>query len=389
MNKYKAHKFTSLSASTEVDELCCRMLPTFHWSDYLIFVILLVCYSLIGIYHRYHDVILQKLTSCFRGISLKPNLKKKMDVEELFLGDRNLPLLPIVGSVMASFLSAVGILGTASEAYQCGIQFILLVGGYCIGFPIAAYVYMPVFYKLRLNSAHEYLEMRFGKLVRWLASLVFLLQMTVYISLALYAPALAFSQVSGLPIWISILSTGLVATFYTAIGGIRAVVWVDLFQMIILTGGLCLITLLITLKVGGFQRLWGIVLEGRRVQTFDFSVNPLKQHTMWTLVFGGTGLILSIFGANQTQIQRYLACRDLKTARRAILLNIPLTSVFVAIELFTGLSIYAYFAGCDPVLDGSIVRYDQILPYTVMILFNGVVLIRGIFLSVIFAASLR
>ncbi|KAH9589477.1 Sodium-coupled monocarboxylate transporter 1, variant 3 [Schistosoma haematobium] len=96
---------------------------------------------------------------------------------------------------MASFLSAVGILGTASEAYQCGIQFITLVGGYCIAFPLAAYVYMPVFYKLRLNSAHEYLEMRFGKLVRWTASLVFLLQMTVYIALALYAPALAFSQV--------------------------------------------------------------------------------------------------------------------------------------------------------------------------------------------------
>ncbi|VDQ02046.1 unnamed protein product [Trichobilharzia regenti] len=78
-----------------------------------------------------------------------------MDVEELFLGDRKLTLLPIVASVMASFLSAVGILGTASEAYKFGVQFILLVGGYLIAFPVAAYVYMPVFYKLRLNSAHE------------------------------------------------------------------------------------------------------------------------------------------------------------------------------------------------------------------------------------------
>uniref|UniRef100_A0A5K4EJZ4 Putative sodium/solute symporter n=1 Tax=Schistosoma mansoni TaxID=6183 RepID=A0A5K4EJZ4_SCHMA len=364
------------------------MSPTFHWSDYLIFAISLICYSLIGIYHRYHNVIFEKLTSCFPGINFKPKVRKKMNVEELFLGDRNLTLLPIVGSVMASFLSAVAILGTASEAYQCGIQFILLVGGYCIAFPLAAYVYMPVFYKLRLNSAHEYLEMRFGKLVRWTTSLVFLLQMIVYIALALYAPALAFSQVSGLPIWISILSTGLVATFYTAFGGIRAVVWVDLFQLIVLISGLCLITLLITLKVGGFQRLWGIVIDGQRVQSFDFSTDPFKRHTLWTLIIGGTGLVLSIFGANQTQIQRYLACRDLKTARRAILLNIPLTSGFLAVQLFTGLAIYAYFAGCDPVLNGSIKRYDQILPYIVMILFDGVVLVRGIFLSVIFAAAL-
>ncbi|RTG87110.1 solute carrier family 5 (sodium-coupled monocarboxylate transporter), member 8/12 [Schistosoma bovis] len=291
------------------------MLPTFHWSDYLVFGISLICYSLIGIYHRYHDVIFGKLTNCFRGINFQPKVRKKMNVEELFLGDRNLTLLPIVGSVMASFLSAVGILGTASEAYQCGIQFITLVGGYCIAFPLAAYVYMPVFYKLRLNSAHEYLEMRFGKLVRWTASLVFLLQMTVYIALALYAPALAFSQ-------------------------------------------------------------------------GDFSIDPFKRHTLWTLIIGGTGLVLSIFGANQTQIQRYMACRDLKTARRAILLNIPLTSVFLAVQLFTGLAIYAYFAGCDPVLNGSIKRYDQILPYIVMILFDGVLLVRGIFLSVIFAAAL-
>ncbi|VDP26078.1 unnamed protein product [Schistosoma curassoni] len=324
------------------------MLPTFHWSDYLVFGISLICYSLIGIYHRYHDVIFGKLTNCFRGINFQPKVRKKMNVEELFLGDRNLTLLPIVGSVMASFLSAVGILGTASEAYQCGIQFITLVGGYCIAFPLAAYVYMPVFYKLRLNSAHEYLEMRFGKLVRWTASLVFLLQM----------------------------------------GGIRAVVWVDLFQLIVLISGFCLITLLITLKVGGFQRLWGIVIDGQRVQSFDFSIDPFKRHTLWTLIIGGTGLVLSIFGANQTQIQRYMACRDLKTARRAILLNIPLTSVFLAVQLFTGLAIYAYFAGCDPVLNGSIKRYDQILPYIVMILFDGVLLVRGIFLSVIFAAAL-
>nr|CAH8871992.1 unnamed protein product [Trichobilharzia regenti] len=311
-----------------------------------------------------------------------------MDVEELFLGDRKLTLLPIVASVMASFLSAVGILGTASEAYKFGVQFILLVGGYLIAFPVAAYVYMPVFYKLRLNSAHEYLQMRFGKPVRWIASLIFILQMTVYIALALYAPALAFSQVSGLPIWVSILSTGTVATFYTAIGGIRAVVWVDLFQLIILIGGFCIITVLITLKIGGLKPLWDKVLEGQRVQSFDFSFDPFKRHTFWTLIFGGSGLVLSIFGANQTQIQRYMACRDLKTARRAILLNIPLTSVFLAFQLFTGLAMYAYFSGCDPVKSGLIKNYDQILPYAVMVLFDGVVLVRGVFLSVIFAAAL-
>ncbi|KAF6777540.1 hypothetical protein AHF37_02675 [Paragonimus kellicotti] len=144
-----------------------------------------------------------------------------------------------------------------------------MIVAYFIAFSVAAEVYMPVFYKLHLVSAHEYLELRFGKAVRWTTSLVYCFQMIVYIALALYAPALAFSQVSGLPIWVSVLSTGLVTTFYTALGGIRAVVWTDVFQLVFSLLLLLTVVSVGVVRVGGMEQLWRVAYEGLRVQSFD------------------------------------------------------------------------------------------------------------------------
>ncbi|TPP57983.1 putative sodium-dependent multivitamin transporter [Fasciola gigantica] len=257
---------------------------TFHWSDYLVFAFWLLIYSLVGIYQRFRSRLQPLLCrhSCHcakqekdpvyidsrQDLSVSNDQSDVVDTENLFLGGRQLSLFPILASVMASFLSAVSLMGTCSEAYLYGIQFILMIGAYVIGFSVASEVYLPVFYKLRVTSAHEYLEMRFGKAVRSVTSLIFCIQMWIYIALALYAPALAFSQVSGLPLWVTIISTGLVATFYTALGGLRAVVWTDVIQLVILSLGMLLVVILGIIRVGGPERLWEIALSGDRLQSF-------------------------------------------------------------------------------------------------------------------------
>ncbi|TPP65718.1 Sodium-coupled monocarboxylate transporter 1, partial [Fasciola gigantica] len=124
-------------------------------------------------------------------------------------------------------------------------------------------------------------------------------------------------------------------------GGIRAVVWTDAIQLTVLTTGLLLIAILGIKQVGGIERLWTVALEGKRLQSF-----------------------------------------------KAILLNIPFNAVFLAIQLFCGLVVYACFIGCDPLLSGLISRHDQLLPYFVMLIFENTPVIRGLFLSVIFAAAL-
>ncbi|KAF8571443.1 hypothetical protein P879_02159 [Paragonimus westermani] len=360
---------------------------SFHWSDYAVFVFWLAIYSAIGIYHRFRGRIVLLLGRLFRTNRTQMD-EEKENTEAIFLGNRQLSLFPVFSSVMASFLSAVSLLGTAAEAYLSGMQFSVMIVAYLIAFPVASEVYMPVYYKLHLASAHEYLEYRFGKCVRWIASLIFCLQMWVYISLALYAPSLAFSQVVGLPIWLSLISTGLVTTFYTALGGIRAVVWTDVFQLLILTTGMFMLVTFGIIKAGGPQRVWTIALENRRLQSFSFSPDPFLRHSVWSLAIGGAGMVLSIFGTNQTLVQRYLSCRNLQTARRAILLNIPTNAIFLLVQLTAGLVTFAYFEGCDLIKSGLIKKTDQILPYVVMVLFNGVPVVRGLFLSTIFAAAL-
>lgn len=154
-----------------------RMRFAFHWSDYLVFAFWLLIYSLIGIYHRFRSRLQPLLCrQCDRQetnpdyIDSRKDLSVKVeqidgdadcdetndaDTESLFLGGRQLSLFPILSSVMASFLSAVSLMGTCSEAYFYGIQFILMIVAYVIGFSLTAEVYMPVFYKLRVTSAHE------------------------------------------------------------------------------------------------------------------------------------------------------------------------------------------------------------------------------------------
>ncbi|KAF8566223.1 hypothetical protein P879_09188 [Paragonimus westermani] len=336
-----------------------------HWSDYAVFVFWLAIYSVIGIYHRFRGRIVLLLGRLFRTNQTQMN-EEKENTETIFLGNRQLSLIPVFCSVMASFLSAVSLLGTTAEAYLSGMQFYMMIAAFSIAFPLASEVYMPVYYKLRLASAHEW----------------------VYISLALYAPSLAFSQVVGLPIWLSLISTGLVTTFYTALGGIRAVVWTDVFQLLILIAGMCVVVTFGIIKAGGPQRVWTIALENKRLQSFSFSPDPFLRHSVWSLAIGGASLVLCTFGANQTLVQRYLSCRNLQTARRAILLNIPTNVIFLLVQLTAGLVAFAYFEGCDLIKSGLIKKTDQILPYVVMVLFNGVPVVRGLFLSTIFAAAL-
>ncbi|KAF7233234.1 hypothetical protein EG68_09597 [Paragonimus skrjabini miyazakii] len=281
-----------------------------HWSDYAIFVFWLAIYSLIGIYHRFRGRIILLLGRLFRTNQTQLD-EEKENTETIFLGNRQLSLFPVFSSVVASFLSAVSLLGTAAEAYLTGIQFSGMISAHLIAFPVASEVYMPVFYKLRLATAHEYLEYRFGKCVRWIASLIFCLQMfispnlverhccsicgftsllrstllhwhsvKVYIQMSNFARKMSdrilthhflapFPKiVIGLPIWLSLISTGLVTTFYTALGGIRAVVWTDVFQLLILTTGMCMIVTFGIIKAGGPQRVWTIALENKRLQSF-------------------------------------------------------------------------------------------------------------------------
>ncbi|VDM02603.1 unnamed protein product [Schistocephalus solidus] len=154
-------------------------------------------------------------------------------------------------------------------------------------------------------------------------------------------------------------------------------------------GGLLCVLAFGTNQSGGIAEVWRIAGEGGRLNILDLNPDPFVRQSTWTLVIGGAGMVLSIYATNQTQVQRYLACKDLKTAQQAIHANLGFNSLFLSIQMLCGLVSYAVFVGCDPLLDGHITAYDQIFPHLVMHLFQNIPVLRGIFLSTIFAAALR
>lgn len=175
-------------------------------------------------------------------------------------------ILPVATSLMASFMSSITLLGVSMENYQYGIIFVVINISYGLATPFAAYLYLPVFFKLQGASAYEYLEKRFGKYTRVCASLAYTIQMVLYMGIVVYAPALALEAVTGISKEMAILAMGVVCTFYSSIGGMKAVLITDLFQSVLMFAAVYVIIIYAGIKAdGGLTTIWKTALEGGRI----------------------------------------------------------------------------------------------------------------------------
>lgn len=342
---------------------------TFGAADYAVFSVMLVVSSLIGIYYR------------FTG-------DRQRTAREYLVANKNMSVVPVAFSLMASFMSAVTLLGVPSENYYYGTQFVVINIAYIFGTPIAAYVFLPVFYKLQVISVYEYLERRFGKATRLAMSATFVIQMVLYMAVVLYAPAVALSAVTGISKWLSIISVGLVCTFYCTIGGMKAVLWTDLFQSILMFVSMFAVVGVGTYRMGGVSNVWNEALAGGRIEFLNFDPDPTVRHTVWTLAIGGIFVYVSLYGVNQAQVQRLMTVSTLKKAQLALFLNWPIVSALSLVTSFAGIVMYANFRHCDPLLSGKIAKTDQVLPYFVMLYLGGVQGLPGLFVAGIFSGAL-
>merc|ERR1712170_308644 len=148
--------------------------------------------------------------------------KGQHDNATFLLGGKSMGVFPMTMSLVASFMSAITLLGTPAEVYANGTQYCLLVLSYPFVMAAAAHIYMPVLYDLGVSTSYEYLEWRFNKAVRTLGAACFILQMTLYMAIVVYTPALALSQLTGFDVDIACAVIFAVCIFYTTIGGIKA-----------------------------------------------------------------------------------------------------------------------------------------------------------------------
>ncbi|NXS61198.1 SC5AC protein, partial [Brachypteracias leptosomus] len=337
--------------------------------DYAVFVALFLVCASIGVFFAVKE-------------------RKKKTSKEFLVGGKQMTCGPIAFSLTTSFMSAVTVLGTPSEVYRYGASFVLFFLSYALVVIFTAELFLPVFYRSGITSTYEYLELRFNKNVRLAATMIYVLQTILYTGIVVYAPSLALNQVTGFDLWGSVVATGAVCTFYCTLGGLKAVVWTDAFQMIVMVAGFVTVLIRgITLN-GGSTKVLDNAYEGSRLNIFDFDVDPLRRHTLWTIVIGGTFTWLGIYGVNQSTIQRCISCKSEKHAKLALYLNLLGLWIVLACAVFCGLVMYSHYRSCDPWTAHFISAPDQLMPYFVMDIFSSMPGVPGLFVACAFSGTL-
>merc|ERR1719481_1606112 len=276
--------------------------------------------------------------------------KGQKNTEEFLMASRSMGTIPMTMSLVASFMSAITLLGTPAELYVSGTQYVALVLAYPFVMGATAHMFLPVYESVKVTTSYEYLELRFHKSVRILAGACFTLQMVLYMAIVVYAPALALSQVTGFDLDIACAVIYIVCIFYTAIGGIKAVMWTDTFQAFCMFGSFLAIIIKGNNDVGGASVVFDRNYQSGRVELFNFNPDLRKRHTVWGLIIGGFFTWISIYGINQTQVQRYLTVKKKSQAVKAIWLNVLGIGGLLLLCGYGGFVMYAYYHDCDPVI---------------------------------------
>ncbi|XP_064411531.1 solute carrier family 5 member 6a [Latimeria chalumnae] len=344
-------------------------LMRFSLTDYVIFALFLALSSGIGLYYALSG-------------------GKQRTMQEFLLADRSMGCFPVALSLLATFQSAVAILGVPAEIYKSGTEYWFLGCSYFIGLLIPAHIFLPLFYRLHLTSAYEYLELRFNKTVRICGTLTFIFQMVIYMGVVLYAPALALNAVTGVNLWGAVLAIGLVCMLYTTLGGLKAVIWTDVFQTAVMFVGQLSVIIVGSVKVGGMGEVWRIAKENGKISGIDLNPDPFEHHTFWTLAVGGVFMMIALYGVNQAQVQRYLSSRTEREAVLSCYVVFPCQQIVLALGCLMGLVMYAYYGENGPLQSGQVSAPDQMVLYFVMDILRGFPGLPGLFVACLFSGAL-
>jgi solute:Na+ symporter, SSS family len=277
--------------------------------------------------------------------------KGTSEVEGYFLANRSLPWWAVGLSVMATQLSAITLVGTTGQGYADGMRFVQFYLGLPIAMVILSVTLVPFFYRARVFTAYEYLEQRFDLKTRTLASLLFLASRGLSCGAIIAAPAVILSIVLGWNLTLTILAIGLPTVLYTMVGGVQAVTWTDVKQMAVIVAGVvaAVVFLIVGLPdhvgVGGALRLAG---AAGRLNPIDFSFDWRQTYTFWSGMLGGLFLMLSYFGCDQSQVQRYLTAKSIDEGRHSLLMSAYVKIPLQALVLITGVLVFVFYLFNEP-----------------------------------------
>ncbi|MCF8236834.1 MAG: sodium:solute symporter [Saprospiraceae bacterium] len=295
-----------------------------HWIDWTVMLLTLVTIVVYGVY-RTRDV---------------------SDVKTYLMGHKDLPWWTIGLSIMATQASAITFLSTPGQAFDDGMRFAQFYFGLPIAMVFLSIFVLPIFYRLNIYTAYEYLEQRFDLKTRTLTASLFLLSRGLAAGITIYAPSIILSSLMGWNLTLTNLLMGVLVIVYTVVGGTKAVSVTQKQQMIIILGGMAITALILLYKLPahvGFTEAVQVAGKMGKLNIVDFSFDLSNRYTFWSGILGGTFLFLSYFGTDQSQVQRYLSGRSLRESRLGLLFNGIIKVPMQFLILFVGILVYVFY----------------------------------------------
>src|SRR5512132_1354136 len=272
-------------------------------------------------------------------------------VDGYFLANRSLPWWAVGLSVMATQMSAVTLVGTTGQAYATGLRFVQFYFGLPLAMIILSLTVVPFFTRARVYTAYEYLERRFDAKTRSLASFLFLIGRAASLGVTLAAPSVVMSAVLGWTLPVTVLAICVPMIFYTTIGGVQAVAWTDVKQMFIVVGGMSAAVGILVygiLQHVSFGQALHLAGATGRLNAIDFRSNLSETYTFWSGMIGGLFLMLSYFGCDQSQVQRYLTAKSIDEARQGLMISAYVKIPLQLLILATGVFVFVFYLFYTP-----------------------------------------
>jgi Na+/proline symporter len=272
--------------------------------------------------------------------------KRSSELEGYFLASRSLPWWAVGLSVMATQLSAITMIGTTGQGYADGMRFLQFYYALPLAMIVLSVTLVPFFHNARVYTAYEYLESRFDVKTRAFTSFLFLLSRSMSLGVVISAPAVVLSVVMGISVTTTVLLTAIPTAVYTMFGGVQAVTWTDVKQMVLIVFGLLAAAVVLVfalpdgVSVGQALRLAG---STGRLQTFDFTFDLTNQYTFWSGTIAALFLFCSYFGTDQSQVQRYLTARSVDEARESLLMSAYWKIPLQALVLLVGVFVFLFY----------------------------------------------
>jgi SSS family transporter len=286
----------------------------------------------------------------------------QQDARDYFLGGRTAPWWALAFSIVATETSTLTIIGTPAIAYGGNLTFLQLVFGYLVGRVLIVLLLLPGYFRGEYFTAYAVIEKRFGPRMRAVAASTFLITRAIAEGVRVSAIALVVSVVLGTSEHLAVVIVIALTVLYTFEGGMKAVIWTDVAQLLLyLTGSMVTFFLLLHKIPGGWNEVTEIAaISGNKMQLFDFSWHLATKYTFWSGVIGGAFLTMGSHGTDQTIVQRLLAAKDFRDSRKALLASGVIVLVQFTVFLLIGVMLFV-FAQHAPLLAAGD-RTDRILP---------------------------